>query len=126
MKTTEWFICLVYGKYSFLIPHKFSTDNSAVPEMFIDFDRIAMDLFSTETATKHTVALTIRCQKIAMISTSAIPTVFQARLKDFHIPSGLVEEEAKTAGIIAVSFSNNGISLIVNPELLHEKWSKGK
>ena len=61
-----------------------------------------------------------------MISTSAIPTVFQARLKDFHIPSGLVEEEAKTAGIIAVSFSNNGISLIVNPELLHEKWSKGK
>lgn len=126
MKTTEWFICLAYGKYSFLIPHKFSTENNFMPDIFIDFDKIAMDLFYTENTMKHPVAITIRGEKTAMLSTSAIPTVFQAKLKDFHIPGGLMEEQARQAGIIAVSFTPNGISIIVNPELLHEKWSKGK
>ncbi|MCQ2240497.1 hypothetical protein [Treponema sp.] len=126
MKTTEWFICLDYGKYTFLIPHTYSTENGVVPEIFIDFDSIASDMFSIDNIAKHPVAITIKCCKTAMISTSAVPSITQKKLKDFHIPEGIIEENARETGIIAISFTSKGISVIVNPELLYERWSAEK
>lgn len=126
MKTTEWFICLAYERYSFLIPHSYNIVNGSIPDIFIDFDKLAKDMFSVENSEKHPAAITVKCTKTAMLSTSAIPTIHQADLREFYIPSGIIEEHSKEIGIIAISFSPKGISVIINPELLYEEWSKEK
>ena len=37
-----------------------------------------------------------------------------------------MKEKTKEAGIIAMSFTDEKISMIINPELLYEKWSSRK
>lgn len=123
---TEWFICLSYEKYDFLIPHTYNSQNEEDPEIFIDFDQIALNFFSTENKTKHPAAITIKAKRKAMLTTSAIPAVKPVDLKGFQIPDGILEEPAKKNGIIAVCFTSERINVIINPELLYERWSRHK
>jgi len=126
----EWFICLTYDKINFLIPHNYCIENNRDPDIFIDFDTLVFNYFNTSNAVKHPAALTIKCSKIAILTTSSIPTVIQVDLSSFHIPSGVLEKGAKSMGIIAMSFShdksNGNLTIIVNPELLHKKWNEKK
>ncbi|MCI5829044.1 MAG: hypothetical protein SPJ89_08350 [Treponema sp.] len=126
MKTNEWFICLVYRNYNFLIPHYFGTEDTSKADLEIDFDAVVKDLFCIEEDHTAPAAITVNEDKKARIITSAIPSVYQASLKDFYVPQGILEQYAKNTGIIALSFKKEKVFMIVNPELLYRRWSAGK
>ncbi|MBQ0039278.1 MAG: hypothetical protein KBS64_02475 [Treponema sp.] len=124
----EWFICLTYDKINFLIPHNYCIESNCEPDIFIDFDTLVLNYFNTSNTVKHPAALNIKCSKLAILTTSSIPTVVQVDLQSFFVPSGVLENGARSMGVMAMSFwkekSDGKLSIIVNPELLYEKWNE--
>ena len=128
MKSTEWFIRLDYEKYCFYIHHKYVKETSEYvePEIFIDFDTMVKVFFNQVNRIAHPTAIMLHCRKNALFTTSSIPSVVKVDLAEFKIPGGIMKEKTKEAGIIAMSFTDEKISMIINPELLYEKWSSRK
>ncbi len=128
MKSTEWFIRLDYEKYCFYIPHRYINETSEYiePEIFIDFDTMVKTFFNQENKIAHPTAIMLSCKRNALFTTSSIPSVVKISLGSYKIPGGIMAEKTKEAGIIAMSFEDEKISMIINPELLYEKWSSKK
>lgn len=130
MKATEWFIKLEYNSHNFFIPHRYVKDTEAtsasIPEIFIDFDKIASDFFGCSLQAKHPAVINVCCQKKAMLATTSIPSVVQMDVGRFYVPDGVLKATGNNKGIIAVAFEDSKMSVIVNPEILYNSWNRKK
>lgn len=127
MKAIEWFVQLEYEKAIFYFPHAYVCDTklsrSIEPEIFMDFDKLALTYFNAKNTQKHPAILTIQNEKNSILATSAIPSIQKLDLKKFTVPGGVLKNIAKKLGIVALSFSNeNKLSIILNPEKLYFSW----
>ncbi|MBO4404924.1 MAG: hypothetical protein J5780_06310 [Treponema sp.] len=118
MKTHEWFVCLDYGSTELLIPHSLVTDtfpssqkNSGIKNHHID-TIIKPEGFPEENS--RCSKLFIQSKTFFFITTSAKISIREICLKDFKFISGVLKESLKKRGVVAFSFKENTMQLIID------------
>ena len=117
MKTHEWFVCLNYGSLELLIPHSVITDtfsssqkNTGLKNHYID-GMLKQDLPKENARSSK---LLVQSKTLCFITTSASVSIRQVPLKNFFMPEGTLKEPLMKRGIIAFSFENSTMRLLVD------------
>ncbi len=148
MNKSDWFVCLNYGKYVFLLPHEKVLGRTPLVEKKFDdaeelnFDKIFFggeeisdekiqdenflsEFFLDEnfSCEKKSAVFFMDSRKIKIV-TSSLPQVLLCDLTNFKTPGGALKIFWEKMGVESVSFSGGIFSVLLNPEILFDWWSK--
>ena len=117
MKTHEWFVCLDFGSTELLIPHSIVTDsfpqnqkNTGIKNHYID-TIIKPEAFTEEN--RHASKLFVQSKNFFFITTTAKISIREICLTDFYFLNGVLKEPLKKRGIIAFSFKENTMQVLI-------------
>ena len=127
LKTNDWFAVFPFKKTDILISHDSIEDysctgiNSSSPEIpQFCIDRIFTETDSDSGSIKQNLIL-IRQKKTFFITSSSSPEIQHEDIKKFHFPPKLLRKFFKQKGITALSFDDNKMKILIDPEKFAEE-----
>ncbi|MCR5218512.1 hypothetical protein [Treponema sp.] len=127
MKANEWFAVIPFEKTDILIPQSYIGDfsfsgiaeeNTSMPLFYID-----KYFYGHKTEESKYSSLLIKCPRPFFIKTASLPEIKQLSLKTFSFPPALMKNKLQNMGCMAVSFENNRLQVIIDPERIRDTLS---